>query len=202
MRPGGVYLSRDGKGLFVGIADMKPVMQMRIGWTLKGKDGKEFTQNGYFTLYELPVFNPSAEGFDQVEVNVTPSASVAGTQTPQTPEEGKRLAELMGCVACHSSDGSMLGKVGPSWKGLFGSEVLLADGRKVSADEAYIRESIKEPAAKVVRGFDKSDTAMPSYEGIVSDAQIEALILYLRQLRQPPESKTPAGVRRALREMI
>ena len=183
MRPGGVYLSRDGKGLFVGIADMKPVMQMRVGWTLRMKNGKEFTQSGFFTPYELPVFNPSAEGFDPVEVNVTPSASVAGTQTPQTPEEGKRLAELMGCVACHSSDGSMLGKVGPSWKGLFGSEVLLADGRKVSADEAYIRESIKEPAAKVVRGFDKSDTAMPSYEGIVSDAQIEALILYLKQLR-------------------
>ena len=89
----------------------------------------------------------------------------------------------MGCVACHSTDGSMLGKVGPTWKGLFGSEVALAGGAKILADEGYLRESIREPAAKIVLGFEKSDTSMPSYEGVISDAQIEALLLYIKTLR-------------------
>jgi cytochrome c2 len=89
----------------------------------------------------------------------------------------------MGCIACHSNDGSTLGKVGPSWKGLFSSQVTLTDGKKVLADEAYLRESIKEPAAKIVKGYDKSDAGMPSYEGVINDAQIEALILYIKSLR-------------------
>ena len=98
-------------------------------------------------------------------------------------EEGKRVSELMGCVACHSNDGSTLGKVGPTWKGLFGSQRTFADGSRTMANEAYLRESIREPAAKVVSGFEKSDTGMPSYEGVISDAHIEALVLYLKSLR-------------------
>jgi len=89
----------------------------------------------------------------------------------------------MGCVACHSNDGTLLGKVGPTWKALFGNERVFADGSKTVANEAYVRESIREPAAKVVRGFEKSDTGMPSYEGVISDAQIEALILYIKTLK-------------------
>lgn len=90
----------------------------------------------------------------------------------------------MGCVACHSNDGTIVGKVGPTWKNLFGSEVRLAGGGgKVLADEAYLRESIKEPAAKIVTGFEKSEAGMPSYEGVITDPQIEALILYIKTLR-------------------
>jgi cytochrome c2 len=88
----------------------------------------------------------------------------------------------MGCVACHSLDGPTLGKVGPSWKGLFGSEVLLAGGVKTLADEAYLRESIREPGKKIVRDFEKSDTSMPSYEGVISDSQVEALVLFIKSL--------------------
>ena len=113
----------------------------------------------------------------------TPRLATAAAATPITAEEGKRVAELMGCVACHSADGSTLGKVGPTWKGLFGHEVVFTDGGKTIADEAYLRESIKEPTAKVVRGFDKSDAGMPSYEGVITDAQTEALIAYIKSLR-------------------
>src|SRR5437667_11481526 len=101
---------------------------------------------------------------------------------PMTAEEAKRVSELMGCVACRSTDGSTIGKVGPSWKGLFGRLVAFADGTKTVANEAYLRESIREPSIKVVKGFEKSDTGMPSYEGVISDAQIEALILYIKTL--------------------
>jgi cytochrome c2 len=184
MTPSSAYLSKDGKSIFIGIPDMKPVMQMRLGWTLATSTGASFEQNAYFTPYELTRFDPAAEGFVPLTVNLTPRTTTALTNAvPQTAAEGKRIAELMGCVACHSTDGTTLGKVGPSWKGLFGSRRVFADGSKTVADEAYLRESIKEPPAKVVSGFDKSDTGMPSYEGVISDAQIEALVLYLKTLR-------------------
>src|SRR5438093_6631068 len=174
MVPSSVYLSKNGKSAFLGIPDMKPVMQMRVGWALATKDGATLEQSAYFTPYELTRFDPAAEGFSDLTVDLTPKAARAAAATPVSAEEGKRVAELMGCVACHSTDGSMLGKVGPTWKGLFGSEVALAGGAKILADESYLRESIREPAAKIVLGFEKSDTSMPRYEGVISDAQIES----------------------------
>ncbi|HYT61243.1 MAG TPA: cytochrome c, partial [Haliangiales bacterium] len=183
MPPSSAYLAKDGRSVFVGVPDMKRVMQMRLGWALATSDGANFEQNAYFTPYELVRFDPAAEGFEPLTVNLTPRMARAAAPAPATVAEGKRVAELMGCVACHSVDGTTLGKVGPTWKGLFGSEVAFADGSKTVADETYLRESIKEPAAKVVRGFDKSDTGMPSYEGVISDSQIEALLLYIKSLR-------------------
>jgi mono/diheme cytochrome c family protein len=90
---------------------------------------------------------------------------------------------LMGCVACHSADGSSLGKVGPTWKGLAGSRVRFTDGTTAVADADYLRESIRKPAVKIVKDFDKSDAGMPSYEGILTDAQVEALVVYIESLR-------------------
>ena len=183
MTPSSAYLSSDGKSVFIGIPEMRPVMQMRLGWSLMTKDETSFAHNAYFTPHELTRFDPVAEGFEPLTVNLAPRAALAAAKTSITVEEGKRVAELMGCVACHSTDGSTLGKVGPSWKGLFGSQRLFADRSRAVADEDYLRESIKEPAAKVISGFDKSDTGMPSYEGVITDSQIEALVLYLRSLR-------------------
>ncbi len=102
---------------------------------------------------------------------------------PINAEEGKKVSELMGCVACHSVDGSILGKSGPTWRGLFGSERPLANAGKAFADPDYLRESILNPTAKVVSGFDKSDIGMPSYEGVITDAQVESVILYIKSLR-------------------
>ena len=75
------------------------------------------------------------------------------------------------------------GKVGPSWKGLFGSKRDIARVGKVTADEAYLRESIKEPTAKILKGFENGDVGMPSYEGVLTDSQIDALVLYLKTLK-------------------
>ncbi len=183
--PSSVYLAKDAKSVFIGIPDMKPVMQMRVGWGLTMQGGATFANNAYFTPYELTPFNPVAEGFEALTVDLTPRAMAAAEATPVTVEEGARLSELMGCVACHSTDGTTLGKVGPTWKGIFGSqrEIGGKNKGKVLADEAYLRESIKDPAAKFVKGFEKSDAGMPSYEGVITDAQIEALILYLKTLK-------------------
>ncbi len=185
MVPSSAYLSKDGKTVFIGLPDMKPVMQMRVGWGLTMKGGAPFANNAYFTPYELVPFNPTAEGFEPLTVDLTPRTMAAAEATPITVAEGVRVAEMMGCVACHSTDGSTLGKVGPTWKGIFGSEREIAGkgNLKVLADEAYLRESIKDPVAKMVKGFEKSDAGMPSYEGVITDAQIEALVLYLKTLK-------------------
>jgi mono/diheme cytochrome c family protein len=180
MTPSSAYISADGRSVFVGLPDMRPVMQMRLGWTLGARDGAPASHNAYFTVTELPEFDAVKEGFAPLNVDLTPRPALARADTPITAAEGRRVSELMGCVACHSTDGTTLGKVGPTWKGLFRRERMFADGSKALADEAYLRESIREPAARVVAGFDKSDTGMPSYEGVITDAQIEALVEYLK----------------------
>jgi len=182
MTPSSAYLSRDGKSIFIGIRDMRPVMQMRIGWALATRAGTNFEANAYFTPHELTKFDPGAEGFKRVKVDLTPRMSQAAA-TPVTVEEGQKLSVLMGCTACHSTDGATGTKVGPTWKGLFGSQREFKGGEPAIADEAYLRESILEPAARVVLGFEKNDTGMPSYAGVLTDAQIQALILYIKTLK-------------------
>lgn len=183
LTPSSAYLSKDRRAVFIGIPDMRPVMQMRVGWALVTEGGQSFAHNAYLTAHELTRFDPVVEGFEPVTVNLSPRPAQARATTPITVEEGRRVAELMGCVACHSTDGSTLGKVGPSWKGIFGSRRTFSDRTVGVVDDNYLRESIKEPTAKVVSGFDKSDTGMPSYEGVITDAQIEALVLYLKTIR-------------------
>ncbi|GIW48291.1 MAG: cytochrome c oxidase subunit 2 [Deltaproteobacteria bacterium] len=91
---------------------------------------------------------------------------------------GEQLYQQRGCNACHTIDGTP--SVGPSWKGLFGHEVTLQDGTKVTADENYIRESILEPQAKLVKGY---QPVMPSFKGILTDEEISAIIAYIKTLK-------------------
>jgi len=94
---------------------------------------------------------------------------------------GEQLAKAKGCVACHSMDGSKL--VGPSFKGAYGrAEVVVTAGqeREVTVDDAYIKKSLLEPAADVVKGF---QPLMPSQQGLVSEPEIKALIEYIKTLK-------------------
>ena len=79
---------------------------------------------------------------------------------------------------------STVTRLGPSWKGLFGSPRTYAKGvLRATADEAYLRESILEPAAKVVSGYERGESGMPSYAGVLNDRQIESR----HSLHQRPE---------------
>jgi cytochrome c oxidase subunit 2 len=91
---------------------------------------------------------------------------------------GQVLYLESGCKACHSVDGSK--GVGPTWTGLFESNVLLADGTTVEADEAFIRESILMPSAKVVNGY--SPNAMPNFS-YLKDGQVNDIIEYIKTLK-------------------
>ncbi|PJZ40980.1 cytochrome c oxidase subunit II [Leptospira kmetyi] len=93
-------------------------------------------------------------------------------------ELGKKLYAEKACAGCHSIDGSRL--VGPSYKGLFGSTREFEAGPGATADENYIRKSILQPTAQVVKGY---PPAMPSYQGQLSDDEINALIEYIKTLK-------------------
>ena len=92
---------------------------------------------------------------------------------------GQRLANSQGCVKCHSSDGGT--GVGPTWKNIFGSQVELADGSTVAIDEAYLRESIMTPNAKIVKGF-QPDVMPKTFGQLLSPDQIHDLINYIESL--------------------
>lgn len=100
-----------------------------------------------------------------------------GKEAPSA-QKGKALTETLGCLGCHSVDGSA--RVGPSFQGLFGRQVELADGGKVTVDEAYIRESIARPKAKVVKGF---PDVMPDFEGKIPEEDLSAIIVYIKTLK-------------------
>lgn len=106
------------------------------------------------------------------------TASPAAAADPVA--RGAELAGQLGCLGCHSVDGSR--RVGPSLKGIFGHprEVLHA-GSKVTmtADAAYLTRAIREPAAEVVDGY---PPAMPPFSQ-VSDADLQALLAWLESLQ-------------------
>lgn len=182
LAPSSAYLSRDRHSVFVGIPDLRESMQLRVAWTLRSESGRALAGSCYLSPRDLDGFLPEEQGFRPLKVDLEPRAKPLGSAPPPDAAEGRRLADLMGCSACHSTDGSTIAKVGPSWKGLFGSERPFVDGTRARADDSYLKESIKSPTAKIVAGYGKSDASMPSYDGILTDPQIESLILYIRSL--------------------
>jgi cytochrome c oxidase subunit 2 len=105
-------------------------------------------------------------------------------------DRGKKLVEAKGCLACHSSDGTEKA-TGPTWKGVYGHEVELADGSKVTADENYIRESILNPGAKQVKGF---TPVMPPYQGLLTEEELGAVIAYIKGLGSNLKTTTDTQV--------
>jgi cytochrome c oxidase subunit 2 len=95
------------------------------------------------------------------------------TMTPV--DAGRKLFQVRGCTQCHTMDGSA--KTGPTLLGVFGRTGTMADGSTVTVDENYIRQSILEPGVRVVAGF---EPVMPTYQGRLKDAEIMAIIEYLK----------------------
>ncbi len=93
---------------------------------------------------------------------------------------GKLFADLA-CNTCHRPDAQ--GR-GPILEGLFGKTVTLQNGQTMTVDEAYVRESILQPAAKVAEGF---QPIMPTFQGLVSEEQLLQLIEYVKSLKAQPE---------------
>lgn len=119
------------------------------------------------------------------------SAKIKGEMNKRPPAEvGRELYNSIGCMACHSLDGSK--KIGPSFLKIFGREGTLDGGKPYKVDENYIRESLLNPKAKIVDGYSNQ---MPPFEGRLDDAQIGALIAFMKSVdgSKPAEAAPPAS---------
>jgi cytochrome c oxidase subunit 2 len=93
------------------------------------------------------------------------------------PEQGARVAAEAGCLKCHSTDGSA--HIGPTFLDLYLRREKMQSGEIVTADDAYLTESIMDPLARIVAGF---PPVMPTYQGRLSPPEIAALLEYVRSL--------------------
>ncbi len=97
---------------------------------------------------------------------------------------GAALFRSLGCSGCHGTEASVHA---PDLDGIYGRRVYLADGSDVTADDAYIRDSILLPDKQVVAGY---APIMPSFQGQVNEDGLLALIAYLKSTRAPPVNAT------------
>jgi cytochrome c oxidase subunit 2 len=113
---------------------------------------------------------------------------LAGTAASGDPVAvGEKLYNDLACSTCHLPDGK--GR-GPSYNGVYGSQVKFADGSTAVADDNYIRESILQPNGKIVAGY---QPVMPSFQGLVTEDQILALTAYIKSLKDNPSPGKPGA---------
>jgi cytochrome c oxidase subunit 2 len=114
---------------------------------------------------------------------------LAGVASDRPQSLGEKLFTQFRCHNCHQEDANARC---PSLKGLFGRKVALADGRTVTVDENYLRESILQPMAKVAAGF---QPVMPSYQGQLNEEQVQQLVAYLKTLSASSANREPTDDR-------
>ena len=93
-------------------------------------------------------------------------------------ELGERVVKGAGCLNCHAVDGKE--KIAPNFRGLYGSKVPIEGGQSVTADEEYLRESIVDPGAKIVKGY---PNVMPTYKTSMPTDDVRASVEYLKSLK-------------------
>lgn len=132
----------------------------------------EYCGRGHSQMYTKAIVHPPGEFEKWLEDASNLLATIPAH------EAGERLYKTRGCAQCHSVDGRA--GIGPTFKGLFGSKPVLKDGSQILADENYIRESIIDPQAKIVAGF---QPVMSTYKGLLTDQDITNLIAYIKTLK-------------------
>lgn len=100
---------------------------------------------------------------------------------------GRTVAAERGCLRCHTLDGTP--HLGPSWAGLYMSEVLLEDGKRVRADATYLTRSMMDPTVEVHAGY---APIMPSYMGLLDAPEVAALVELIRSLEERTATDLPA----------
>jgi cytochrome c oxidase subunit 2 len=113
----------------------------------------------------------------------------SGRSSTSSVQSGEKLFADLSCITCHKADST--GR-GPSLVGVFGNPVKLADGRTIIADENYLRESIVNPQAKHVQGF---EPIMPAFQGMISEENLLQLIAYIKALKAEPALPAAAAIK-------
>jgi cytochrome c oxidase subunit II len=114
----------------------------------------------------------------------TSAPAASGKPVDDKISLGKALAQSKGCAACHTTNGSP--GVGPTWKGLFGKTETMADGSTAKVDEKYLHDFIRNPTARVVKGF---APIMPKID--MTDGELASLVAYIESLGNTQGSAKP-----------
>lgn len=178
-------ISKDRKAVFLGIPEMRKVMQIEVSYDLKLEDGTPFRRQTFLTAHALRALDLTEVGFSDNEVDLSKRPLLAKEMSRAKPtiQRGALLYRQVGCIGCHSVDGSLSGKNGPSWLGLYGSQrKLTPSGELVTANDAYLRESILNPSAKIAEGAVNGEAGMPVYAGVLDDDQVDSLLLFIKAL--------------------
>jgi cytochrome c oxidase subunit 2 len=166
--------------------DMVPGMEKQM-WFIPGTEGNyDLFCTEYCGLEHSYMFTGvkvmPKDDFESWIADTTAAPVVVDTET-SLADQGFEVMRRIGCNACHSSDGSRL--VGPSYLGHWGTMRKVVTGREereVLFDEEYVRRSIYDPNADVVEGFNRG--LMLSYEGMVSEEEVNLIIEYLKSLHE------------------
>jgi cytochrome c2 len=179
---GGTFLSKDGKSVFIHIPELGPTMQLEISHRFHTQGGKDEPRSVFFTVAAPAPAAWEVLGFAPPKLDATTASVHGGAAANATPtaELGKELSTRYACIACHSIDGAKEGHSGPTWKGLFGSERRFTKGPPRKADDAYLIESMVEPGKAIVDGY---SLGMGSYAGVLSEAEMKSIVLYIRTLK-------------------
>jgi cytochrome c oxidase subunit 2 len=110
-----------------------------------------------------------------------------GPATASPLAAGEKLFNQLACNSCHT--GNAQGR-GPILQGIYGKSIQLQGGGTANVDDPYLRESIVNPQAKIVAGF---QPIMPTFQGLVTEEQLLQLIAYVRALGQQPAPTTPGS---------
>jgi cytochrome c oxidase subunit 2 len=114
-------------------------------------------------------------------LTVVALGACTGNKPKSLESTGQVLSRQKGCVSCHTTDGKP--GVGPTWKGLAGSQVVLDEGTTVTADDAYLEESILHPSRKTVKGFTTGQMETVIKENALTPDQVKALVAYIKTLK-------------------
>jgi cytochrome c oxidase subunit 2 len=104
----------------------------------------------------------------------TGAAPVVAVSSNEPGAAGKAVLEAQGCRACHQIGNTTLA---PELEGIYGTQVPLASGGSVKADDNYLRESILISTAKIVKGY---QPVMPAFQGIMKEDDVKAVIDYIK----------------------
>jgi mono/diheme cytochrome c family protein len=180
-------VSEDGRSVFLAIDGVRETMQLEVQYNLF-----ETWRPVYFTVNELRNGDLADYGFGPLDFEALFAGEPApreetATQAIVSVARGMELSTTMGCIGCHSLDGTTEGRSGPSWLGSFKGKRTLLDGSTVKVTEDYLRTSIWDPTAAIAVGYDGAESGMPSYRGILSEEDVESLVLFIVSLGRAPQ---------------
>lgn len=178
------YLSQNGKYVYLVVQDNREVDQVEIEYMLNAQDGTKLNDEIWFTIHEARPLDLAQWGLGGININIDSLANayqrVKQSEPGPTVELGEAIFKKLGCAGCHAiRPADNKGMYGPPIYGLAGRQRVFEDGSQAIADNFYLEQSILTPAAKIVKGYQGE---MPSFLGIVSNTELNSIVLFINSL--------------------